>query len=57
MDPDAEELVPRPHMNILQGTLDVLVLKAIAHEARHGYGVARGFYPNQSWGAAEADRC
>lgn len=27
-------------MNILQGTLDVLVLKALAAEARHGYGVA-----------------
>lgn len=27
-------------MNLLQGTLDVLVLKAVADEARHGYGVA-----------------
>ena len=27
-------------MNLLQGTLDVLVLKALASEARHGYGVA-----------------
>lgn len=27
-------------MNLLQGTLDVLVLKALAHETRHGYGVA-----------------
>lgn len=27
-------------MNLLQGTLDVLVLQALAHEARHGYGVA-----------------
>jgi len=27
-------------MNLLQGTLDVLVLKALAHSPRHGYGVA-----------------
>ena len=30
----------RKRMSLLQGTLDVLVLKALAHEARHGYGVA-----------------
>ena len=30
----------RRHMNLLQGTLDVLVLKSLAHETRHGYGVA-----------------
>lgn len=27
-------------MNLLQGTLDVLVLRALAHESRHGYAVA-----------------
>jgi transcriptional regulator len=27
-------------MNLLQGTLDVLVLKALDVESRHGYGVA-----------------
>ena len=27
-------------LNLLQGTLDVLVLKALASESRHGYGVA-----------------
>ena len=27
-------------LNLLQGTLDVLVLKAVAGESRHGYGVA-----------------
>ncbi len=27
-------------MNLLQGTLDVLVLKALDSETRHGYGVA-----------------
>lgn len=27
-------------MNLLQGTLDVLVLKALAGETRHGYAVA-----------------
>ena len=30
----------RKQMNLLQGTLDVLVLKALARESRHGYGVA-----------------
>ncbi len=30
----------RRQMNLLQGTLDVLVLKALAHSPRHGYGVA-----------------
>lgn len=28
-------------MNLLQGTLDVLVLQAVEGEARHGYGVAQ----------------
>lgn len=27
-------------MNLLQGTLDVLVLRALANESRHGYAVA-----------------
>ncbi len=30
----------RRHMNLLQGTLDVLVLRALAHNPRHGSGVA-----------------
>ena len=36
---DGEPMTPK-QMNLLQGTLDVLVLKALAHQARHGYGVA-----------------
>lgn len=28
-------------MNLLQGTLDLLVLKALHHDTLHGYGVAR----------------
>ena len=32
-------MAPR-EMNLLQGTLDVLVLRALAHAPRHGYGVA-----------------
>ncbi len=28
-------------LNLLQGTLDILVLKALSGGARHGYGVAR----------------
>ena len=30
----------KKQMSLLQGTLDVLVLKAVAAEPRHGYGVA-----------------
>ena len=30
----------RKQMNLLQGTLDVLVLKALGNDPRHGYGVA-----------------
>lgn len=30
----------RKQMNLLQGTLDVLVMKAVASEPRHGYAVA-----------------
>jgi len=30
----------RKQMNLLQGTLDVLVMKSVAHESRHGYSVA-----------------
>ena len=32
--------MPRKQMSLLQGTLDVLVLKAVAAEPRHGYAVA-----------------
>lgn len=31
----------RDDLNLIQGTLDLLVLEALADEARHGYGVAR----------------
>ncbi len=31
----------RNDLELLQGTLDVLVLKALATESRHGYAVAR----------------
>jgi len=30
----------RKQMNLLQGTLDVLVMKSVATETRHGYAVA-----------------
>jgi PadR family transcriptional regulator len=33
--------VNRSSLNLLQGTLDLLVLEALAAESRHGYGVAR----------------
>lgn len=33
--------MPRARMQLLQGTLDVLVLKALGRGAQHGYAVAR----------------
>jgi transcriptional regulator len=36
-----EAAVPEPDLQILQGTLDVLVLKAMSHGPRHGYAIAR----------------
>jgi PadR family transcriptional regulator PadR len=33
--------VPDDNLNLLQGTLNVLVLKALAFGPRHGYDVAR----------------
>lgn len=33
--------MPHPHSDLLQGTLDLLVLKALALEALHGMGIAR----------------
>lgn len=33
--------MPRPRLQLLQGTLDVLVLKALSRGPRHGYAVAR----------------
>jgi PadR family transcriptional regulator, regulatory protein PadR len=30
-----------PELDILRGTLDLLILKALSWEPRHGYGVAR----------------
>ena len=32
--------MPAKPMGLLQGTLDVIVLRALTHEPRHGYGVA-----------------
>ncbi|MEY2565273.1 MAG: PadR family transcriptional regulator, regulatory protein PadR [Verrucomicrobiota bacterium] len=34
-------LMPKPNPKLLQGTLDMLILKALAHGPMHGYGVAR----------------
>jgi PadR family transcriptional regulator PadR len=33
--------MPARPMDLLQGTLDVLVLRALAHGPRHGYAVSR----------------
>jgi PadR family transcriptional regulator PadR len=33
--------MPAPPMDLLQGTLDVLVLRALANGPRHGYAVSR----------------
>src|SRR5215208_1589216 len=35
------EPVPKPNVDLLQGTLDVLVLKTLSWGAMHGYGIAR----------------
>ena len=32
----------KPNIDLLQGTLDVLVLKALSWGSMHGYGIARG---------------
>lgn len=34
--------MPAPAIDLLQGTLDVLVLKTLSWGPRHGYAVARG---------------
>ncbi|HET9515335.1 MAG TPA: PadR family transcriptional regulator [Gemmatimonadales bacterium] len=36
-----ERFLPRPSLDLLQGTLDVLILKALTWGPLHGYGVAR----------------
>jgi PadR family transcriptional regulator PadR len=41
-------------MNLLQGTLDLLVLKALAGESRHGYAVA-GWVREVTDGALEIE--
>ena len=33
--------MPDTDLQLLQGTLDVLVLKSLSRETRHGYGIAR----------------
>ncbi len=33
--------MPKPNVDLLQGTLDVLVLKTLTWEPMHGYGIAR----------------
>jgi len=33
--------MPSPSVNVLQGTLDLLILKALALDAMHGLGISR----------------
>jgi PadR family transcriptional regulator PadR len=33
--------VAEPNLELLQGTLDILILKTLSWGARHGYGIAR----------------
>jgi transcriptional regulator len=33
--------MPDKQTDLLQGTLDLLILKILAHEAMHGYGIAQ----------------
>jgi transcriptional regulator len=32
--------MPRLHLDLLQGTLDMLILQTLSHGPRHGYGIA-----------------
>jgi PadR family transcriptional regulator len=34
-------MAPRPNIDLLQGTLDVLILKTLATGAMHGWGIAQ----------------
>lgn len=36
-----ERHMPKSRMELLQGTLDMLILKSLEQEEHHGYGVAR----------------
>ena len=38
----------RDRMNLLQGTLDVLILQALADGPRHGYAVSRWVHERTS---------
>ena len=33
--------MPRKKTDLIQGTLDLLILKTVAHEPLHGYGIAQ----------------
>ena len=33
--------MPRQSLDLMQGTVDVLILRALAWDAMHGYGIAR----------------
>jgi PadR family transcriptional regulator PadR len=40
-DRDSEKTMPDPRADLLKGTLDLLILKALTFGPRHGYGIAR----------------
>lgn len=49
-----EPIMAAKQMNLLRGTLDVLILQSLDHEARHGYGVA-DWIRNTTDGALEVE--
>ncbi len=46
--------MPKPDVELLQGTLDVLVLKTLSWGPRHGYAVVR--WIEAEWGLSENNR-
>ena len=41
MKPDTLRTVEKPNTDVIQGTLDMLILKTLSLEPMHGFGIAR----------------
>ncbi len=46
--------MPRPPLGLIQGTVDVLILRTLAMQSMHGYGISR-FVRDRSEGALDID--